>query len=127
MNEVRRQFREIPGLMEGTGRPEYARCVDISTSGALKEMILPGLIAVGTPLVVGFVLWHRGPGRPADRLGGAGFVLAITMANAGGAWDNAKKYIELGNYGGKGSEPHKAAVEGRRGGETPSRIPPVRR
>ncbi len=112
VNEVRRQFREIPGLMEGTGRPEYARCVDISTSGALKEMILPGLIAVGTPLVVGFVLGTEALGGLLIGSVGAGFVLAITMANAGGAWDNAKKYIELGNYGGKGSEPHKAAVEG---------------
>ena len=112
VNEVRRQFREIPGLMEGTGRPEYAKCVDISTGGALKEMILPGLIAVGTPLVVGFVLGTEALGGLLIGSVGAGFVLAITMANAGGAWDNAKKYIELGNYGGKGSEPHKAAVEG---------------
>ena len=112
VNEVRRQFREIPGLMEGTGRPEYAKCVDISTGGALKEMILPGLIAVGTPLVIGFVLGTEALGGLLIGSVGAGFVLAITMANAGGAWDNAKKYIELGNYGGKGSEPHKAAVEG---------------
>ncbi len=112
VNEVRRQFREIPGLMEGTGRPEYAKCVDISTGGALKEMILPGLIAVGTPLVMGFVLGTEALGGLLIGSVGAGFVLAITMANAGGAWDNAKKYIELGNYGGKGSEPHKAAVEG---------------
>ena len=112
VNEVRRQFREIPGIMEGTGRPEYAKCVDISTSGALKEMILPGLIAVGTPLVVGFVLGTEALGGLLIGSVGAGFVLAITMANAGGAWDNAKKYIELGNYGGKGSESHKAAVEG---------------
>ena len=112
VNEVRRQFREIPGLMEGTGRPEYAKCVDISTGGALKEMVLPGLIAVGTPLVIGFVLGTEALGGLLIGSVGAGFVLAITMANAGGAWDNAKKYIELGNYGGKGSEPHKAAVEG---------------
>ena len=112
VNEVRRQFREIPGIMEGTGRPEYAKCVDISTRGALKEMILPGLMAVGTPIVIGFVLGTEALGGLLIGSVGSGFVLAITMANAGGAWDNAKKYIELGNYGGKGSEPHKAAVEG---------------
>ena len=112
VNEVRRQFREIPGIMEGTGRPDYARCVDISTRGALREMIVPGLLAVAAPLLVGFIL---GPVALGGLLVGSiasGFMLAITMANAGGAWDNAKKYIELGNYGGKGSDPHKAAVEG---------------
>ncbi len=112
VNEVRRQFREIPGIMEGTGRPEYARCVDISTRGALREMILPGVIAVGAPLVIGFVLGTQALGGLLMGSVGAGFVLAITMANAGGAWDNAKKYIEIGHYGGKGSDPHKAAVEG---------------
>ena len=112
VNEVRRQFREIPGLMEGTGRPEYARCVDISTRGALREMILPGLMAVAAPLAVGFILGTQALGGLLIGSVGGGFVLAITMANAGGAWDNAKKYIELGHYGGKGSDPHKAAVEG---------------
>ena len=121
VNEVRRQFREIPGIMEGTGRPEYARCVDISTRGALREMILPGIMAVATPLAVGFILGTQALGGLLIGAVGSGFVLAITMANAGGAWDNAKKYIELGHYGGKGSDPHKAAVEGDLV-ETPSRI-----
>ena len=112
VNEVRRQFREIPGIMEGTGRPEYARCVDISTRGALKEMILPGVMAVVAPLAIGFVLGTEALGGLLMGAVGAGFVLAITMANAGGAWDNAKKYIEIGHYGGKGSDSHKAAVEG---------------
>ena len=112
VNEVRRQFREIPGIMEGTGRPDYARCVDISTRGALKEMILPGVMAVAMPLVIGFVLGTEALGGLLIGAVGAGLLLAITMANAGGAWDNAKKYIELGHYGGKGSDPHKAAVEG---------------
>ena len=112
VNEVRRQFREIPGIMEGTGRPDYARCVDISTRGALKEMIVPGLMAVLVPIATGFIL---GTEALAGLLMGAvasGFMLAIMMATAGGTWDNAKKYVELGNYGGKGSESHKAAVEG---------------
>ena len=112
VNEVRRQFREIPGIMEGTGRPDYARCVDISTRGALREMIAPGLMAVSAPLVIGFTLGEEALGGLLIGAVGAGFVLAITMANAGGAWDNAKKYIEIGHYGGKGSDSHKAAVEG---------------
>ena len=112
VNEVRRQFREIPGIMEGTGRPEYAKCVDISTRGALREMVLPGIMAVATPLAIGFILGTAALGGLLIGAVGAGFVLAITMANAGGSWDNAKKYIELGNYGGKGSGAHKAAVEG---------------
>ena len=112
VNEVRRQFREIPGIMEGSGRPDYARCVDLSTRGALREMILPGIMAVAVPLLVGFLLGAEALGGLLIGAVGAGFILAITMANAGGTWDNAKKYIELGHYGGKGSEPHKAAVEG---------------
>ena len=112
VNEVRRQFREIPGIMEGTGRPEYARCVDISTRGALREMIKPGLMAVSAPLAVGFILGVEALGGLLIGAVGSGFVLAITMANAGGAWDNAKKYIEIGHFGGKGSDTHKAAVEG---------------
>lgn len=112
VEEVRRQFREIKGLMEGTARADYARCVDITTAGALKEMIVPGIAAVAIPIVLGSLL---GPEALAGVLLGAlatGVPLAIQMANAGGAWDNAKKWIEEGNLGGKGSETHKAAVVG---------------
>ncbi|BDG60843.1 sodium-translocating pyrophosphatase [Caldinitratiruptor microaerophilus] len=111
IEEVRRQFREIPGIMEGKAKPDYARCVDISTAAALREMVVPGLMAVVVPVAVG--LWSK------TALGGllagslvSGVLLAIKMANAGGAWDNAKKYIEAGHYGGKRSDPHKAAVVG---------------
>jgi K(+)-stimulated pyrophosphate-energized sodium pump len=110
--EVRRQFKEIPGLMEGTAEADYESCIAISTNSALREMIAPGIIAIAAPLIVGFVL---GPGALGGLLAGslaAGFMIAITMANAGGAWDNAKKYIELGNLGGKGSDAHKAGVTG---------------
>jgi K(+)-stimulated pyrophosphate-energized sodium pump len=112
VEEVRRQFKEIPGLMEGTGRAEYARCVDITTAGALKEMVAPGILAVLIPIVVGVVM---GPEALGGMLAGAlvtGVPLALHLANAGGAWDNAKKFIEKGNLGGKGSEAHKAAVVG---------------
>ena len=112
VEEVRRQFREIEGLMEGKAKPDTRRCVDISTSAALREMILPGLLAVLAPVVVGFGL---GPVALGGMLAGAtvsGVLLALMMANSGGAWDNAKKWIEEGNLGGKGSEPHKAAVVG---------------
>ncbi len=112
IKEIRRQFREIPGLLEGTAEPDTVRCVDIATAAALKRMIAPGLLAVLSPVVVGFGL---GPEALGGMLGGAllGCVLlALTMANAGGAWDNAKKYIEKGNLGGKGSDTHKAAVVG---------------
>ncbi len=112
VNEVRRQFREIPGIMDGTGKPDYARCVDISTRGALKEMIVPGLMAVVVPIATGFILGREALGGLLIGAVGSGFMLAIMMATAGGAWDNAKKYVELGNYGGKGSDAHKAAVEG---------------
>lgn len=112
VNEVRRQFREIPGIMEGTARPDYARCVDISTSGALKEMIIPGLMAVVAPIATGFILGTQALGGLLIGAVGSGFMLAIMMASAGGAWDNAKKFVELGNFGGKGSDAHKAAVEG---------------
>ncbi|MCH8224891.1 MAG: sodium-translocating pyrophosphatase [Chloroflexi bacterium] len=112
VNEVRRQFREIPGLMEGTARPDYARCVDIATTGALKEMIIPGLMAVIVPIATGFILGKEALGGLLMGAVASGFMLAIMMATAGGAWDNAKKYVELGNYGGKGSDAHKAAVEG---------------
>ncbi|HOE56609.1 MAG TPA: sodium-translocating pyrophosphatase, partial [Bacillota bacterium] len=112
IEEVRRQFREIPGVMEGTAKPDYARCVDISTSSALKEMIIPGLLAVIVPVATGMLL---GKGALGGLIAGAvvtGVLLAIMMANAGGAWDNAKKYIESGELGGKGSQAHKAAVVG---------------
>jgi K(+)-stimulated pyrophosphate-energized sodium pump len=112
VNEVRRQFREIPGIMEGTARPDYARCVDISTRGALKEMIVPGLLAVLAPVAIGLILGVQSLGGMLVGAVASGFMLAIMMASAGGAWDNAKKYVELGNFGGKGSVAHKAAVEG---------------
>lgn len=112
VKEVRRQFKEIPGLMEGTAKPDYSTCVSISTGAALREMRIPGILAVLSPVVVGALLG-------AEALGGllagsvvTGFLLAVFMANSGGAWDNAKKYIERGNLGGKGSAPHKAAVVG---------------
>lgn len=112
IEEVRRQFREIPGLMEGTAKPEYGKCVDISTKGALRMMILPSLMTIVAPLLVGFVLGKYALGGFLIGAIGCGFMLAITMANAGGSWDNAKKWIEAGNFGGKGSEPHKASVIG---------------
>jgi K(+)-stimulated pyrophosphate-energized sodium pump len=110
--EVRRQFRDIPGLMEGTAKPDYKQAVGISTQSALREMILPGILAVISPLLIGFVL---GAEALAGMLIGAtasGFLLAVMMANAGGAWDNAKKWIETGEMGGKGSDSHKATVVG---------------
>jgi K(+)-stimulated pyrophosphate-energized sodium pump len=112
VEEVRRQFREIPGIMEGKAKPEYAKCVEISTKGAQSEMLVPSLMAIAVPLVVGVVFGV--PGVVGLLAGGmsAGFVLASMLNNAGGAWDNAKKYIERGNYGGKKSEPHKASVVG---------------
>ena len=112
VDEVRRQFREIPGLMEGNARPDSARCVDISTRGALREMILPGVMAVLAPIATGFILGEAALGGLLIGSVSAGFMLAIMMASAGGTWDNAKKYVELGNFGGKGSDAHKAAVEG---------------
>jgi K(+)-stimulated pyrophosphate-energized sodium pump len=110
--EVRRQFKEIPGLMEGTGKPDYKACVGISTESALREMIIPGTLAVVVPLAVGFVLGKEALAGLLIGTTGSGFLLAVMMANAGGAWDNAKKYIEKGEYGGKGSDSHKAAVVG---------------
>ena len=111
IKEVRRQFKEITGLMEGKSQADYSKCVDISTSAAIKRMILPGSLAVIVPPVLGFI--------DKEMLGGllagvtaSGVLLAIFMSNAGGAWDNAKKFIEAGNLGGKGSDPHKAAVTG---------------
>ena len=112
VDEVRRQFREIKGLMEGSAEPDYKTCVDISTKNALREMIAPGLMAVLVPIAIGLIL---GPGPLAGMLVGSiscGFVLAVMMANSGGAWDNAKKFIETGEYGGKRSDAHKAAVVG---------------
>ena len=110
--EVRRQFKEIPGLMEGTGKPDYAACVGISTQGALKQMMLPGALAVIVPLTVGTVLGKEALAGLLVGTTASGFLLAVMMANAGGAWDNAKKWIETGEYGGKGSDAHKAAVVG---------------
>jgi K(+)-stimulated pyrophosphate-energized sodium pump len=112
INEVRRQFREQAGIMRGEIKPDYARCVDIVTAGALKEMVVPGLLAVGMPVVVGLLL--RAEAVAALLMVGTitGILMATLMNNGGGAWDNAKKYIESGIYGGKGSEPHKAAVVG---------------
>ena len=112
IEEVRRQFREDKGIMEGTSKPDYANCVDISTKAALHEMVAPGIMAILAPLAVGIIL---GPEALGGLLGGAlssGVLLAIMMSNAGGAWDNAKKYIEEGNHGGKGSDAHAAAVIG---------------
>jgi K(+)-stimulated pyrophosphate-energized sodium pump len=110
--EVRRQFREIPGIMEGTGRPEYGKCVDIVTTAALHEMVLPAMLAVVTPILIGFILGPVALGGLLVGVIASGFLLAIQMANGGATWDNAKKYIEDGKFGGKGSVAHKAAVVG---------------
>ncbi len=112
VEEVRRQFREIPGILEGKGTPEYAKCVAISTKGAQREMLLPSLLAIVVPVLTGIILGV--PGVVGLLMGGltTGFTLAIFLNNAGGAWDNAKKYIEKGNFGGKGSDAHKAGVVG---------------
>jgi len=112
IKEIRRQFREIDGLLEGKADPDTAKCVDIATTAALKKMVLPGVIAVAAPVIVGFII---GPEALGGMLGGAllGCVLmALMMANAGGAWDNAKKHVEKGNFGGKGSDTHAATVVG---------------
>jgi K(+)-stimulated pyrophosphate-energized sodium pump len=112
INEVRRQFREIPGLLQGTGKPDYASCVSISTRGALAEMVVPGMMAVIVPIATGLLLGTHALGGLLAGALASGVALAIFMANAGGAWDNAKKYIESGPHGGKGSDAHKAAVVG---------------
>jgi K(+)-stimulated pyrophosphate-energized sodium pump len=112
VGEVRRQFKEIKGLMKGTAQPDYEACVDISTNAAIKEMIAPTLIAIATPIVVGVLFGAEALGGLLVGTTAAGFMVAVFMANAGGAWDNAKKYIEEGNFGGKGSDAHKAAVVG---------------
>ncbi|MDC1111507.1 sodium/proton-translocating pyrophosphatase, partial [Alphaproteobacteria bacterium] len=112
IKEVRRQFKEIPGLLEGKAKPDTARCVDIATRAALRKMIGPGTLAVLSPVIIGFLL---GPKALGGMLGGALIccvMMALMMSNAGGAWDNAKKYVEKGNFGGKGSDVHKAAVVG---------------
>jgi K(+)-stimulated pyrophosphate-energized sodium pump len=112
IEEVRRQFREIPGLMQGKAKPDYRRCVAISTTAALKQMIAPGVLVVASPLVVGFLF---GAQAVAGMLAGSlvtGLVMALASSNSGGAWDNAKKYIESGIHGGKGSPAHAAAVVG---------------
>ncbi len=112
INEIRRQFREIPGLLEGTGKPDNQKCVEIATGAALKKMVMPGAIAVFSPVIVGFLF---GPEMLGGLLGGglvSCILLALTMSNSGGAWDNAKKFVEKGNFGGKGSDTHKAAVVG---------------
>jgi K(+)-stimulated pyrophosphate-energized sodium pump len=111
VEEVRRQFKSIKGIMEGEAKPDYEKCVEISTKGALKKMIVPSLLAVLVPIIVGSISMEALGGLLAGSIV-TGFVLAVMMANSGGAWDNAKKYIEAGNFGGKGSEAHKAAVVG---------------
>ena len=112
IEEVRRQFREIPGIMEGKSKPDYTKCVDISTKAALREMIIPGVMAVVAPIIIGFLLGTEAVGGMLAGSLVTGVMMAIFMSNAGGAWDNAKKYIENGNHGGKGSEAPKAAVVG---------------
>ena len=112
VEEVRRQFREIPGILDGTGTPDYGRCVEISTLSAQHEMVVPSLLAIVIPIVVGLLLGVAGVlGLLVGGLA-AGFTLAVFMANAGGAWDNAKKYVEEGHFGGKGSDCHKATIVG---------------
>jgi K(+)-stimulated pyrophosphate-energized sodium pump len=112
IEEVRRQFKEIPGIMEGKGKPDYAKCVDIVTKGALKEMVLPGLIVIAVPILVGIILGREAAAGYLMACTVVGVVVALFLNNGGGAWDNAKKFIELGNFGGKGSEAHKASVVG---------------
>ena len=112
INEVRRQFKQVKGLMQGKAKPDYEKCIDISTKAALREMILPGILVILAPIVVGLLLGAEALGGMLAGKTVVGFLLAVFMANSGGAWDNAKKYIEEGNLGGKGSFAHKAAVVG---------------
>jgi K(+)-stimulated pyrophosphate-energized sodium pump len=112
VEEVRRQFRDIKGLMEGTAKPDTETCVDIATRGALQQMILPGLTAILAPIIVGLILGKESLGGFLAGATMSGVMLALMMANAGGAWDNAKKWIESGELGGKGSDAHKAAIVG---------------
>jgi K(+)-stimulated pyrophosphate-energized sodium pump len=112
VTEIRRQFREIKGLLEGKAEPDVETCISIVTKGALREMILPGILAIASPLVVGFVMGAEALGGFLAGATATGVLLAVFMSNSGGAWDNAKKYIEEGAHGGKGSDAHKAAVVG---------------
>jgi K(+)-stimulated pyrophosphate-energized sodium pump len=112
IEEVRRQFKTIPGILEGTGKPDYRKCVSISTTAALKEMVAPGMLVMLAPLVFGVIFGIEALAGMLAGAIGVGLVMAISSSNSGGAWDNAKKYIETGVHGGKGSEPHKAAVVG---------------
>jgi K(+)-stimulated pyrophosphate-energized sodium pump len=112
VKEVRRQFKEITGLMDGKAEADYASCVDLCTKASLKEMVLPTVVAVIAPIVIGLILGYRGVVGMLAGATASGFLMAIFMSNSGGAWDNAKKYIESGANGGKGSDQHKAAVVG---------------